>query len=311
MAESESTAPLAPTVVPTVSSRLTVLDGLLVVAMIIWGSNFAVIKASLAVLSPFAFNFIRFVIGTAITGIILKQTGEQFFLSRRQLPPVIVAAFVSNVIYQTLFTYGLKNTSVGNSVLIIAMAPVWLILYKVLRGKDRLRRIGAIGILMAVSGVGVVIVSRYAGQLGITATTVSGDLLTILASFAWVVAVLAAQGPIQRYPVMTASFWVLAWGTVFEGMLALPDLLRLDWSTLTPNVWLGVLFSGICAVGIANAIWYRGIRHLGAARASVYVNLEPIVAAITAVVFLNEPFTPWLVMGTAFVLTGLWLIKKG
>jgi drug/metabolite transporter (DMT)-like permease len=49
---------------------------------------------------------------------------------------------------------------------------------------------------------------------------------------------------------------------------------------------------------------------LGTTRTTVYTYLQPIVAAVTAILFLGESFTLWLVVGAALVLIGLVLVKK-
>ena len=53
--------------------------------------------------------------------------------------------------------------------------------------------------------------------------------------------------------------------------------------------WVAIVYSALFALCVAYTIWYAAVREIGSARTSVYSNLVPIVAMVTAVVFLGEP----------------------
>jgi drug/metabolite transporter (DMT)-like permease len=53
------------------------------------------------------------------------------------------------------------------------------------------------------------------------------------------------------------------------------------------------------------------VQRLGPARTSIYSNAIPIVALVTAAVWLHEPITPTKAIGAAAVLTGLFLTRLG
>ncbi|HVO71050.1 MAG TPA: DMT family transporter [Aggregatilineaceae bacterium] len=290
--------------------QLTLQDGLLLLAVTCWGINFVVVKAAVDVLPPFVVNLVRFSIGTLLVAIILVRSGEPVLLARDQWLPMAGVAFLANVVYQALFTYGLRNTTVANNVLILSTGPLWVVVYNVLRKQERIARGGVIGVLVALSGVVLVVVSRYAGGLGLGGSTLLGDSLTLCASIAWAFNVVVTRHMMRANSVLATTFWTFAFGTFFQALVAFPDLIHLNWSLLTPGLLASLTFSGVCAIALANLAWNRGIKHIGMTRTSVYANLQPIIAASTAIVFLREPFSPWLVVGTALVLVGLWLVRR-
>ena len=53
------------------------------------------------------------------------------------------------------------------------------------------------------------------------------------------------------------------------------------------------------------------VREIGSARTSVYSNLVPIVAMLTAVLFLNEPMEMRKLLGAAAVLAGVTFTRAG
>src|SRR5260370_24010792 len=138
-----------------------------------------------------------------------------------------------------------------------------------------------------------------------------GDGLTVISAVIWVINTLALGPPLQRTPALAASFWMLFWGTLFAAIIAAPDFMRFDWSLLKPESVRGILYSGIISISGASTIWSFGIKRLGTSRCAIFVNLQPIVAAIIAALFLGEAVTPWLVVGIAIALTGMWLVRHG
>ena len=52
-------------------------------------------------------------------------------------------------------------------------------------------------------------------------------------------------------------------------------------------------------------IWYVGVQRLGSARTSVYSNLVPVAALITAALWLGEPIARAKLAGAALVIGGL------
>ena len=58
-------------------------------------------------------------------------------------------------------------------------------------------------------------------------------------------------------------------------------------------------------------LWfYEGVKALGAARASQFINLVPPLAVAESVLILDEPMTAALYVGTALVLAGLYLTNR-
>jgi drug/metabolite transporter (DMT)-like permease len=293
------------------SSRWTFIDALLALTMIIWATNHSVAKVAVAELSPHVFNVLRFSLGALVLGFVVKAYGQKLALPRREWLPIILLACLNNALYQSFFLGGLRYTTVAHSVLIGTVAPLGVVLVNIWRNPQRGRRGVLIGGLLALGGVAFVIVSRFAGQFEFGSTTLLGDALTVIAAVIWVVNTLASRGPLQRNPALVASFWVLLWGIFWSGILALPDMLTLNLSVMRPDVIRGIVYSGIVSLAGAGTIWSLGIKRLGTSRTAIFVNLQPVIAAIIAAIFLGEQLTIALFLGTILVLTGMWLVRRG
>ncbi len=290
--------------------RFSSLDGWLIVLMVIWGTNFAVLKSAGEAVTPLVFNALRFTLGALVLCTIFKLNGAKVRLPRAEWGSLILIALLNDV-YQVVFVTALSKTTVANNALILTTTPVWIVLINAFRGRERIRRSMITGMFMALIGVLIVILARYASGVSINESTLPGDLMTVGASLLWVVLILYSRAPLQRNPTVPATFWILVWSAVFNVVFALPYLSRMDWAGVNTSVIWASCYSGILSIGVGNVIWNSGVQKLGTSRTAIYTYLEPVVAATAAIIFLREAFSLWFVIGTILVFGGVILVKKG
>ena len=68
----------------------------------------------------------------------------------------------------------------------------------------------------------------------------------------------------------------------------LPHLRSVRLEHVSAVTWLTIVYSALFALCVAYTIWYAAVREIGSASTSIYSNLVPVVAMVTAVVFLGE-----------------------
>ena len=81
---------------------------------------------------------------------------------------------------------------------------------------------------------------------------------------------------------------------------------RLDTASVAAVLYLGVV---ITALGYL--VWNWALERVSAARAAIYLNVQPLVGALLGVVWLDEPLSVFTVAGGALVVLGLWLAATG
>ncbi len=142
------------------------------------------------------------------------------------------------------------------------------------------------------------------------ATRFIGNMIALVAALAW------AGGTVFSRPLLkTISPTQLS---AFSATFGLPFHILLAGSTLTaalpllkqvPLV-LCIFYSGILSTGLALAMWSYGVKHAGAAQASMYQNLSPIVAIAAAWIWRGEPLTVPQAIGGAMIIGGLIIMRK-
>lgn len=290
---------------PRVSPDLAIL-----VLVLIWGTNFSVVKLALREISPLAFNALRFVLASVILAAFLRPSGSMLKVERGDIPTFIGLGLLGNVLYQMLFIFGVDWTLAGNAALMLATVPIFVSLFSTMRRHETIGRTGWAGVLMSVSGIGLIVWGGTRGlQFG--ADTVRGDITMLAAAVAWSAYTVGAAPLVQRYGPLKATAGTMWIGTVVLVLISTPSLLAQEWSEVSAGAWAGVVFSGALSIALAYIIWYYGVRHLGSSRTAVYSNTVPIVALLVAWATLGETPTLIQLAGAAAIVGGVLLSRLG
>ena len=118
-----------------------------VAVMFLWGGNFIVVKAAVAVLPPIGFTFLRFVLATTTLFVLLRLREGSLGLPRRDLVAIMGFGALGFGVYQILWTTGLTTVPAGDSALLIAATPVFVALLAVVAGTDVLTPTRLAGVL--------------------------------------------------------------------------------------------------------------------------------------------------------------------
>jgi drug/metabolite transporter (DMT)-like permease len=277
-------------------------DALLAVMVLVWGVNFIVVKAALAVVQPLAFNALRFGLAAiAVAAVALVRGAPR--PPREVWLRLAALGVLGNTLYQLAFIEGVARTRAGNAALIMAAVPVQTAVLSHLRGHDRLRGRDGLGLLVSTMGIAIIVLgSSKAVAFG---STTVGDLLILTATLCWSAYTIGTKSVADRFGAVTATAWTMGIGAVPLVLLSIPSLASQEWHDVTGAAWGGLFFSSFGALVVAYLIWYRGVRVLGPARTALYSNFTPVVAMLAACVFLGEMPTVWQGLGAVGIFSGI------
>ena len=295
---------------------------------IIWGTNYALVKTAFREIDPQAFNALRLIEASAV------MAGASL-LFRRERPARADAAparaeiasifhtpapvtggdwlrlawlgLVGHCLYQYLFIGGLAKTSVANGALIVSSSPIVITLFSTVTGKERVGALHWAGTLL--SFLGIYLVVGLGAHVGGASTR--GDMMLVGAVVCWALYTLGARPLMVRHSPVGVTALSMLIGTLLYVPLVVPQLGGVDYSAVSALTWAKLIYSSLFAICVAYTIWYAAVREIGSARTSVYSNLLPIVAMITAYVWLREPLGILKVTGAAAVLAGVALSRIG
>jgi drug/metabolite transporter (DMT)-like permease len=262
-------------------------------------------------ISPFIAAFLRFAMAAAILMIMLyRRNGRLPAIPGHLLLPIICLGLTGVVSYNVFFFWGLQSVAASRASVIIANNPIFIAMFAALIFRERLGWIKSLGVLISMSGA-VIAISRgdmaglVNGGLG------WGDLMIFGCVLSWAAFSLIGKIVVAYIPPLTAISYaalvgalLLFFPAVMDGMFgSLGEYALLDWGNIA---YLGVFGT------VLGFVWYyEGIERIGATRAALFINFVPINAIIMAFFLLGEPLTGSLLIGTALVLSGVYLTNNG
>ncbi len=289
---------------------LTGTDALLGLMTLIWGVNYIVIKASFAVLTPLAFNAVRFTVAAlAVAGFAWAVKAPR--PRRGSLPRLAALGVMGNTLYQLCYIEGMARTRAGNAALIMAAVPVLTAVASHVLGHERLRWRDVAGI--SLSAAGLVILILGSGEVigvGQDRTAVLGDLLMVLAVVFWTAYTIGAKPLVDELGPTVTTAWTMGLGAIPLLVICTPAAVAQPWHAVPLIAWVGTIFSALGALVLAYLIWYRGVERLGSTRTAFYSNFTPVVTLLTAWPLLGEVPTAWQLLGAAGIFGSLGLIRS-
>jgi drug/metabolite transporter (DMT)-like permease len=260
-------------------------DVLLLITVVFWSFNFTVVKYALTHgWEPLAYSSVRFAIGAVLfsaftygrEGGLRVQRGDVWFM--------LGAAALGIWLNQLSFVYSVRLTTAATVALMFGTLPIFVALISYALRLEHLRLRHWIATVISFSGVALVALGASGGIGG----EIGGILLGLVASLTWA-AYSVAMGPLMRRysPYRISAFMLLA-GSVPLLISAVTQLAGQDWDELGALAWAAFVYSLFFSLVFTNILWFTAIDRVGAARASLYANLQPFLGAFFALVVLSE-----------------------
>jgi drug/metabolite transporter (DMT)-like permease len=287
---------------------VTILDGLLLLMILIWGSNFSIVKVALIDFPEGPFNAMRLVVATIVYLAVIFGTSARArlqTLSRRDWVELFFLGSVGTFLYQFCFVASVKRTSVGNGSLIIGISPIVIALLSAMVGHERIRPVRWLGIGVAMLGLYLVV----GHGVDLTGQTWRGDALMMGGVICWAVYSVASQGILKRQSPLLVIGLTFSIGATLYVLTLMPVLVTTDWGAVSGFSWAMMLTSALLALNLSYWIWYTGLQRLGGSRTSVYSYLTPVVAMAVAAVWLGEPVSGNQIAGAGAILAGLLITR--
>lgn len=279
---------------------------LAIVTIFVWGTTFVSTKVLLTHgLTPPEIMFYRFIIAYALTWIFTRKLradswADEFLLA--------VAGFMGGTLYFLAENTAIDYSITSNVALVVCVTPVLTALLTSLCYKERITARLVVGSVVALMGVGFVVLNGTVLKIHPL-----GDALALVAALAWAVYSVVIRRFDGKY-----TTWFVTRKVFFYGIVTMIPFiaagmgggLHLDRLTI-PVVAGNVLFLSVVASLLCFYSWNLVLEKLGTIRASNYMYTQPLVSLACSVAVLGEPITYIALLGTLFILVGIYVAEHG
>lgn len=271
--------------------------GLAGLVVLIWGSNFIVMKWGLDAIQPLALCAWRFIFSFVPACLFFKPPKNRW-------PLMIAFGFLTGIGQFGLLCIAMKSmiSPALASVVVQTQAFFSVLLASVIL-HERVRVGQIAGCLIA--GSGLVVIAANAG----TSATGTGIVLVLGAAMSWalcnvLVRASGYHGDLLSFVIWTSLFAAIPLAVaslIFEGQAALAFPLTKP----SISTWLIIAWQAYANTLFGYGVWNSLIRRYSLSRIAPLTLLVPLVALILAIFLLGETLTHWKIGAVLLILGGL------
>lgn len=276
-------------------------------AIVVWSLNFSVAKYALGRFSPLAYTAPRYALAALIFCAFAIRREGSMRVRRRDVRLMLAAAAVGIWLNQLAFVYALRLAGAATVSLLFGTAPILVAVFARLAGIEQVGRRTWLATAVSSLGVAVLVIGAGGGLSG----NLGGIILCLVSSATWA-SYSCALVPLSRvYSPYRLSAVLTLVGSVPLLASAALQLWGQDWAAVGIGGWLAFAYALLPSYVLSNLVWFRTIGLVGAPRAALYINLEPFLGALFAVLLLSEHIGALEAVGGAVTAGALVLLPRG
>ncbi len=277
-------------------------------AALIYGANYSIAKIVLDgnYISPMGLVFFR-----VLTALIIFTVFHLIFvkekIDKKDIPKIILVSLFGIVINQSFFIIGLKHTVPINAALLLTVVPILVFVFSVILLKEKISISKIIGVLIAFSGVLLIILNK--GNLQFTYSNMKGDILVFLNSVSYALYLVMVKPLLKKYNPLTITKWIFFFGMIFIMPLGIKGALNAHWQLFDAKVWMAFVYVLVFTTLLAYLFNIIALSRVNPSVVGVYVYLQPVLATFVALIIGKDSISALKIVSAVLIFAGVYLVS--
>ena len=269
---------------------------------IMWASAFTSARIIVADAPPLTALAIRFLISGLLGIGIALWLGQSWRLTRAQWRATIVFGLCQNALYLGLNFVAMQTIEASLAAIIASTMPLLVALGGLLVFGERVRFLGAAGLVVGILGVALIMGSRLGAGVDMF-----GLILCVIGVLSLTVATMAMRSASSGGNLMMIVGLQMLIGSASLAVIALPtEPWDVTWST--PLI-LAFVYTTLIPGLAATWVWFKLVERIGAVRAATFHFLTPFFGVAVAAVLLGEALGPLDIVGVLVIMAGILAVQ--
>ncbi len=231
--------------------------------------------------------------------------GGPWVHDRRVLARIALAGLLGVTANQALFLFGLKHTTAVNATIMVTTVPVFTVLGSLLLRLERPSALKLVGIVLA--GIGAIYLVGP-DRLSLHSGVALGNFLIMLGMICYAAYFLVAKPVLQRHDPIMVSAYVMGFAALGIVPVAVPSIIAAPLHEVPARIWwmCAYLVAGPTIGAYFLNLW--ALKRASSNTVATFIYLQPLFAALTAPLLLDEPLTLRTILAGSVIFTGLGLV---
>jgi len=272
-----------------------------------WGTTWFVSKLTVAHIPPLQMTGIR----QTVAGLLVIT---YFLIKGKQIPPAkdllfyLMLGFLLISCSNGLTTWAIKFIPSYLGALISSIMPFVMILASYLFFREKIKRLAVLGLIIGFAGV-VFLLSSFFEELA-NDNFVFGVVITLIGVCTWTTGTLLTVRNKRKLDPFVGIGWQMFFGGLILYFASWVTGQQVNLSTVPLMTWGWIAY--LTAVGsiFCFLCYLYALKHLPIGLVSIYVYINPLVALVMGIIFLNEKLTVSIVIGALTILLGIYIVKR-
>ena len=284
---------------------------MLVCATLFWAGNFVIGKfAFLTNIPPLSLVFYRWLL---VWLILLPFTFKEILKFKdiifNNLSLLFLLGLTSVGLFNSFTYLSLIYTQVINATLFNTAIPAVIILLCFIFNIEKTNKFQILGLIISVLGI-LSIITKLDIDILLSLNFNKGDIIMIGGVITWGVYSTLLKKKKFTLPLLTLVHVICTFGLIwvfpqFLYEFSQGQVIKIDINLLYILIFLA-LFPSIGSY----YCWAGAVSIIGANRAGIFLSLIPLFSTIMAIIFFNEKFMFYHILGACFIITGILLSNK-
>jgi drug/metabolite transporter, DME family len=236
--------------------------------------------------------------------LLIRRGWRQLRLPWRDLLRVVVLGLAGVAASNYFYYLAIQRTNVATAIIVQYTAPVWVLLYMVVRGAERATISKMASVLLAITGIALVIGLFGAGRLQLDAL---GLTAAIIAAFSFTFYNIGGHHILSKYDRWIVLLFTTMSASFFWTIVNPPT--KIAAAHYSSTAWLFLLIFAMLSVLLPFSFYFAGLQHLEPTKAIVASCLEPVFTILIAAIALKEVVRPLQAVGIAMVLCAILVVQ--
>jgi drug/metabolite transporter (DMT)-like permease len=236
-----------------------------------------------------------------------RRGSQRIRLPRHDLIQSLILGMLGVAASNYFYYVAIQKTSVAIAIVLQYTAPVWVLLYVVLRGQQKLTVRKLAAVVTAIAGIALTIGidgGRSASPLRLDAW---GVIAAMLASFSFAFYNVGGHRILARHDRWRVLTWTLVSASLFWLLVNPP------WKVMAAHYtyaqWAFLFVFSLISVLASFSLYFLGLQYLEPTRAIIASCLEPVFSILLAAVLLGETVRSVQTLGIVLVLSAIVIVQ--